>query len=200
MHSQRQHRPLSSTRGLLRVRTSEMSSWNQNDAVRYVRTSIVASALRDHLVTAPQLPRRVPSPTTNSNEISPFPLHLPTSRGRQSGRPGGSSLFGDASSVEMQMRNDPETLERDNDAAIGHMSDRVAMLRSITDNIHNEAELHKKLLDGMGDSMGGVGETLGETVKHFNAVFVNNKNGRQFCYAVWGIVGVIWCLHYLSSG
>ena len=48
----------------------------------------------------------------------------------------------------MQMRNDPETLERDNDAAIGHMSDRVAMLRSITDNIHNEAESHKKLLDG----------------------------------------------------
>jgi hypothetical protein len=119
----------------------------------------------------------------------------------------------------MQMRNDPESLERDNDAAIGHMSDRVAMLRSITDNIHDEAESHKKLLDGkfififvraigvtacvitgMGDSMGGVGETLGETVKHFNAVFVNNKNGRQFCYAVWGMVGVIWCLHYLSSG
>ena len=46
------------------------------------------------------------------------------------------------------MRNDPESLERDNDAAIGHMSDRVAMLRSITDNIHNEAESHKKLLDG----------------------------------------------------
>ena len=46
------------------------------------------------------------------------------------------------------MRNDPETLERDNDAAIGHMSDRVAMLRSITDNIHDEAESHKKLLDG----------------------------------------------------
>jgi blocked-early-in-transport protein 1 len=120
-------------------------------------------------------------------------------RGRQS-RPGGASLFGDGSSVEMQMRNDPESLERDNDAAIGHMSDRVAMLRSITDNIHDEAESHKKLLDGMGDSMGGVGETLGETVKHFNAVFVNNKNGRQFCYAVWGMVGVIWCLHYLSSG
>ena len=133
---------------------------------------------------------------------SPFsPVHSSSnSRGRQSGRPGGSSLFGDGSSVEMQMRNDPETLERDNDAAIGHMSDRVAMLRSITDNIHNEAESHKKLLDGMGDSMGGVGETLGETVKHFNAVFVNNKNGRQFCYAVWGMVGVIWCLHYLSSG
>jgi len=48
----------------------------------------------------------------------------------------------------MQMRNDPESLERDNDAAIGHMSDRVAMLRSITDNIHDEAESHKKLLDG----------------------------------------------------
>ena len=46
------------------------------------------------------------------------------------------------------MRNDPESLERDNDAAIGHMSDRVAMLRSITDNIHDEAESHKKLLDG----------------------------------------------------
>jgi blocked-early-in-transport protein 1 len=108
-------------------------------------------------------------------------------------------LFGDANSVEMQMRADPDQLERENDAAIGHMSDRVAMLRSITDNIHNEAESHKKLLDNMGDSMGGVGETLGETLKHFNAVFVNNKSGRQFCYAVWGMVGVIWCLHYLSS-
>ena len=108
-------------------------------------------------------------------------------------------MFGDANSVEMQMRADPDQLERENDAAIGHMSDRVAMLRSITDNIHNEAESHKKLLDNMGDSMGGVGETLVETLKHFNAVFVHNKSGRQFCYAVWGMVGVIWCLHYLSS-
>ena len=42
--------------------------------------------------------------------------------------------------------------------------------------------------------MGGVGETLGETVKHFNAVFVNNKNGRQFCYAVWGMVAAFGAL------
>ena len=126
-----------------------------------------------------------------------LPPKTPVLRGRQPAR--SSSLFGDANSVEMQMRADPDQLERENDAAIGHMSDRVAMLRSITDNIHNEAESHKKLLDNMGDSMGGVGETLGETLKHFNAVFVNNKSGRQFCYAVWGMVGVIWCLHYLSS-
>lgn len=53
------------------------------------------------------------------------------------------------------LKQDPESLERDNDAAINHMSDRVAMLKKITSDIHNEAESHHRLLDGLSDNMVG---------------------------------------------
>ena len=36
------------------------------------------------------------------------------------------------------MKQDPESLERDNDIAIDHMGDRVAMLRKITSGIHDD--------------------------------------------------------------
>lgn len=90
-------------------------------------------------------------------------------------------------------------MERDNDAAINHMSDRVAMLKNITNQIHSEAESHHRLLDGLSDNMGGVGGMLGQTMGHFNKTFVDNKNGRQFCYMVGGIVFVIWLFYYLAG-
>ena len=52
-------------------------------------------------------------------------------------------------------KQDPESLERDNDSAINHMSDRVAMLKKITNDIHGEAESHHRLLDGLSDNMVG---------------------------------------------
>jgi blocked-early-in-transport protein 1 len=48
----------------------------------------------------------------------------------------------------MSGARDPESQERDNDTAINHMSDRVAMLKKITSDIHGEAESHHRLLDG----------------------------------------------------
>jgi hypothetical protein len=102
--------------------------------------------------------------------------------------------------VEMQMSQDPESLERENDAAIGHMGDRVAMLKKITAGIHEEAESHHRLLDTMSEQMGGVGGGLRETVAHFNKVFVADKNGRQFCYMVLGITAGVFFLFRVASG
>ena len=62
------------------------------------------------------------------------------------------------------MKQDPESLERENDAAIDHMGDRVAMLRKITSGIHDEAESHHRLLDGLSDNMGGIGGLEGDHV------------------------------------
>ena len=39
------------------------------------------------------------------------------------------------------------------------MSDRVAMLKKITSDIHTEAESHHRLLDGLSDNMVGGGHT-----------------------------------------
>ena len=96
------------------------------------------------------------------------------------------------------MKQDPESLERDNDIAIDHMGDRVAMLRKITSGIHDEAESHHRLLDEIGGSMGGVGANLQQTLAHFNKVFVENKNGRQFCFMVGGMTFVVFLLFQLG--
>jgi len=41
---------------------------------------------------------------------------------------------------------------------------------------------------------------LGQTMGHFNKTFVDNKNGRQFCYMVGGLVAVIYLLYYMIAG
>ena len=48
--------------------------------------------------------------------------------------------------------------------------------------------------------MGGVSGMLGQTMGHFNKTFVDNKNGRQFCYMVGGLVAVIYLLYYMIAG
>ena len=146
-----------------------------------------------------EIPGVPSSPPRNSRPFPPLtsPPNPPPSRlSRGRGR---ASLFGDANSVEMQMKQDPESLERENDAAIDHMGDRVAMLRKITSGIHDEAESHHRLLDGLSDNMGGIGGGLKETMSHFNKVFVENKNGRQFCYMVGGITFTIWFLYRVAA-
>mmetsp|Transcript_21157 Transcript_21157/g.52559 ORF Transcript_21157/g.52559 Transcript_21157/m.52559 type:complete len:111 (+) Transcript_21157:288-620(+) len=97
-------------------------------------------------------------------------------------------------------QQDPESLERDNDAAIGLMSDRVAMLKKITTDIHAEADSHHRYLDGLADNMEGVSGMLGTTMKQFNQTFVNNKNGRQCCYMVAAVVCLVWLFHYMFGG
>ena len=98
------------------------------------------------------------------------------------------------------MKQDPESLERENDNDIDHMGDRVAMLRKITSGIHDEAESHHRLLDDIGGSLGSVGANSQQTMAHFNKVFVENKNNRQFCFMVGGITFVVFLLYRLGLG
>ena len=151
-------------------------------------------ARRREIPGVPSSPRRNSHPFSPLSDApsNPHPSRLSRGRGR-------ASLFGDANSVEMQMKQDPESLERENDAAIDHMGDRVAMLRKITSGIHDEAESHHRLLDGLSDNMGGIGGGLKETMSHFNKVFVENKNGRQFCYMVGGITFTIWFFYRVAA-
>ena len=41
---------------------------------------------------------------------------------------------------------------------------------------------------------------LSNTMSQFNKTFVDNKNGRQICYMVGGMVLLIWLFHYMLSG
>ena len=68
----------------------------------------------------------------------------------------------------------------------------------VTSGIHDEAESHHRLLDEIGGSMGGVGANLQQTLAHFNKVFVENKNGRQFCFMVGGMTFVVFLLFQLG--
>ncbi|XVF28653.1 hypothetical protein REPUB_Repub15cG0048600 [Reevesia pubescens] len=60
-----------------------------------------------------------------------------------------------------------EIKEHDNDKAIDNLQDRVAFLKRLTGDIHDEVESHNHLLDRMGN---GMDATRGMIVRHHGLV------------------------------
>ncbi|EEH59815.1 uncharacterized protein MICPUCDRAFT_64586 [Micromonas pusilla CCMP1545] len=77
---------------------------------------------------------------------------------------------GDVESGAGGSQSSDQDLERDNDAALNRMGDRVAMLRKITGDIHKEADSHHSLLDGIGNAMGDATGALSQTLTQFRCV------------------------------
>ena len=94
---------------------------------------------------------------------------------------------------------DPESLERENDRSLEHVSDRVSMLKNITVDIHKEADAHHRILDGMASDMQGFSGALNQTVQHFNKV-LETKNGRYCCYMVTFMVFAILLFKFVLVG
>ena len=70
------------------------------------------------------------------------------------------------------------------------------MLRKITSS-STDAGTHRLRSAGLDWR---VGANLQQTVAHFNKVFVENRNGRQFCFMVGGITFVVFLLYQLGLG
>jgi blocked early in transport 1 len=85
------------------------------------------------------------------------------------------------SSKNITIDNNNDSLEKENDRSLEHMSDRVSMLKNITIDIKREADDHNKLLDSMRTDMEGFNGLLKETVVKFTKV-LETKNGRYACY------------------
>lgn len=81
-----------------------------------------------------------------------------------------------------------DAMERDNDRNIDYMGDRVAALKKITVDIHDEVEGHHRLIDSTSDSMADAKAALRETAGALREVIENARRHRYF----WQMIG--FCL------
>ncbi|XP_039040246.1 bet1-like SNARE 1-2 [Hibiscus syriacus] len=86
--------------------------------------------------------------------------------------------------------------DHDNDKAIGSLHDRVAFLKRLTGDIHDEVESHNRLLDRMGNSMDASRGVMSGTMDRFKKVF-EKKSSRRMCKLVAGFVVSFLVIYYL---
>lgn len=58
-------------------------------------------------------------------------------------------MFGEPAASGSASHLDPESLEKENDKSIEHLSDRAALLKNMTTSIKTEVDQHNKLLERM---------------------------------------------------
>ncbi|XP_022739753.1 bet1-like SNARE 1-2 isoform X2 [Durio zibethinus] len=89
-----------------------------------------------------------------------------------------------------------EIREHDNDKAIDNLQDRVAFLKRLTGDIHDEVESHNCLLDRMGNGMDATRGIMSGTMDRFKKVF-EKKSNRRMCTLVVGFVAFFLIIYYL---
>ncbi|KAK8511166.1 hypothetical protein V6N13_013583 [Hibiscus sabdariffa] len=86
--------------------------------------------------------------------------------------------------------------DHDNGKAIESLHDRVAFLKRLTGDIHDEVESHNRLLDRMGNSMDASRGIMSGTMDRFKKVF-EKKSSRRMCKLVAGFVVSFIVIYYL---
>eukprot|EP00241_Pyramimonas_parkeae_P009571 CAMPEP_0114246950 /NCGR_PEP_ID=MMETSP0058-20121206/12753_1 /TAXON_ID=36894 /ORGANISM="Pyramimonas parkeae, CCMP726" /LENGTH=118 /DNA_ID=CAMNT_0001360205 /DNA_START=282 /DNA_END=638 /DNA_ORIENTATION=+ len=109
-------------------------------------------------------------------------------------------LFGDVEAGlskknEGEKLFDPETAERDNDQQIEMLAQRASLLKSITKDIHDEAERQNSFLDNMQGTMENARNLLNGTLERFGKVF-DTKGKKNMLYIVTGMVIGMLLLYY----
>ncbi|XP_021290946.1 bet1-like SNARE 1-2 [Herrania umbratica] len=89
-----------------------------------------------------------------------------------------------------------EIKDHDNDKAIDSLQDRVAFLKRLTGDIHDEVESHNRLLDRMGNGMDATRGVMSGTMDRFKKVF-EKKSNRRMCTLVGGFVVSFLIVYYL---
>ncbi|CAG9465577.1 unnamed protein product [Pedinophyceae sp. YPF-701] len=110
-----------------------------------------------------------------------------------------SPLFGGANDRQgglSAVGTDPESLERNNDAQIAQLEDRVGMLKDITSGIHGEVGRHNRVLDGVDGAFNVSRAQLGGTVDRFSRVMVSQVKSKPLV-TVGIMVAALWVLYYV---
>ncbi|XVE65882.1 hypothetical protein DITRI_Ditri08aG0035100 [Diplodiscus trichospermus] len=89
-----------------------------------------------------------------------------------------------------------EVKGHDNDKAIDSLQDRVAFLKRLTGDIHDEVESHNRLLERMGSGMDATRGIMSGTMDQFKKVFEKKSNWR-LCTLVVGFVASFLILYFL---
>lgn len=92
---------------------------------------------------------------------------------------------------------DVESLEKENDRGLDALSERVSLLKTVTQNIKNEADNHLSLLDDMDKGMGNTKSSMKAMVDKFTTVF-NDKQNKKMIVIVVGTVCVLILLWYFT--
>lgn len=86
--------------------------------------------------------------------------------------------------------------ERDNDKAVDSLQDRVSFLKKLTGDIHEEVEIHNKMLDRMGNEMDSSRGIMSGTMDRFKMVF-EKKSNQKVCKLVGYFVLSFFLIYYI---
>ena len=87
-------------------------------------------------------------------------------------------------------------MESQNNDRISELSDQVARLKGLTLDIGNEVQEQNRLLDGMGDSFGNVGDMLAGSLQRMG-IMLERGGAKHMCYLVAFVVFVMVFLYWL---
>ncbi|EFJ28156.1 hypothetical protein SELMODRAFT_170735 [Selaginella moellendorffii] len=86
--------------------------------------------------------------------------------------------------------------EQENERDLDGLHDRVRMLKTLTTDIHEEAQSHSRLLDQMGSGMDTARGMLSGTVDRFKRVF-ETKSGRNMFTIVASFLLVFLLIYFM---
>ncbi|XP_073052402.1 bet1-like SNARE 1-1 [Primulina huaijiensis] len=87
--------------------------------------------------------------------------------------------------------------EQENDRAIDGLQDRVAILKRLSGDIHEEVDSHNLMLDRMGNDMDASRGVLSGTMDKFKMVF-ETKSSRSMFTLVVSFVVIFLVIYYLT--
>lgn len=87
--------------------------------------------------------------------------------------------------------------EQENDRAIDGLQDRVAILKRLSGDIHEEVDSHNRMLDRMGNDMDASRGVLSGTMDKFKKVF-ETKSSRSMFTLVVSFVVIFLVIYYLT--
>ncbi|XP_073132429.1 bet1-like SNARE 1-1 [Henckelia pumila] len=87
--------------------------------------------------------------------------------------------------------------EQENDRSIDGLQDRVAILKRLSGDIHEEVDTHNRMLDMMGNDMDSSRGVLSGTMDKFKMVF-ETKSSRSMFTLVVSFVVIFLVIYYLT--
>jgi len=105
--------------------------------------------------------------------------------------PGGSGSSGASGAFEREM------LERDNNAQVDGLNDKVGVMKDLAIQIGNEVEYQNRMLDKMDSGFDSAQGLLGGTLERLNDMVASGNGGTPLCYLVAFILAVFFALYLL---
>mmetsp|Transcript_15161 Transcript_15161/g.32496 ORF Transcript_15161/g.32496 Transcript_15161/m.32496 type:complete len:144 (+) Transcript_15161:748-1179(+) len=90
-----------------------------------------------------------------------------------------------------------EMMERDNNAQVDGLNDKVSVMKDLAIQIGNEVDYQNRMLDKMDSGFDSAQGLLGGTMERLNDMVASGNGGTPLCYLVAFILAVFFALYLL---